>query len=149
MSNEKNRYQIIYEFNTLKNGNHRSKRDKRQNPEYIISKLQKQVKFLRSRVDVLNMDMSSLDAECSDLYRENEMLTKKVQDVEILPRTWRKVPDSDGWKESCALDVEVALGLFKKCPLDGNGVHPRCMNLFDGICKSSTGLCSSAKKHVD
>jgi hypothetical protein len=145
MNNEKNRWQIIYEFKTPKNGKHR---DKRQNPEYTISKLQKQVKFLRSRVEALNMDLSSLDAECSDLYRENQTLTKRVQDVEILPKTWRKVPDSDGWKESCALDVEVALGLFKKCPLDGNGVHPRCMNLFDGICKSSTGLCSSAKKHI-
>jgi hypothetical protein len=146
--NEIDKYRIyeIHKYTPPKHRN-RGKNDKPLMPQDRIDRLQNEIVFLKSKIETLSYFITGLDIENKDVILEKEKLKKKVEAIEILPKTWRKYPDSDGWKESCALDVEVALGLFTKCPLDGVDFHPRCMNLFDGICKSSTGLCTSAKKH--
>jgi hypothetical protein len=126
----------------------RGKRDKPLMLQDSFDRLQSQVAFLTEKVKILNSEIYELDNECNELAYKNIDLNKKLENLERLPKTWRKYPDSDGWKEACALDVEVALGIFNICPLDGDTIHPRCMNLFDGVCKSPTGLCSSAKQHI-
>lgn len=117
-------------------------------PQDRVDRLQSQIRELNNKITLLDVVIMDLDDKCSDIANERNHLKKIVENVEKLPKTWRKYPDSDGWMESCALDVEVAIGVLRNCPLDDLLNHPRCINLFDGICKSPTGLCSSAKKHM-